>query len=123
VAPNGKARLTKSDMLAVLLNYEYFSQVIPPPIAGVHRFAFGGEKAHNPPMSPSVHKTNRDIIQYLREKAKAARAAYELAEPSDKGAAFLRFETAMLALDDALIEERPPIPKQEGEEWAGKKAH
>jgi hypothetical protein len=60
-------------------------------------------------MSPGAHKTNRELIlQRLRERAKAALAAYRLAEPSDKGAAFLRFEAAMLALDDALVGEQPP---------------
>jgi hypothetical protein len=49
------------------------------------------------------------ILRHLREKAKATRAAYQLAQPSDKAAAFRRFEAAMLALDDALMEERPPV--------------
>jgi hypothetical protein len=60
-------------------------------------------------MSPVAHKTNREpVLQSLRKSAKAALAAYKLAEPSDKGAAFLRFEAAMLALDDALVGEQPP---------------
>jgi hypothetical protein len=58
-------------------------------------------------MSPGVHKTNREIAQYLREKAEAARTAYRLAKPSDKPAAFLRFEAAMLALNDVLMDEAP----------------
>lgn len=48
------------------------------------------------------------IFQRLREKAEEAEAAYELTEPSDKVAAFLRFDAALRELSDALMGSRPP---------------